>query len=384
MAKNLIATLAFLYLAFLSPLAAESADNTNFKITPTARALFDAAAYLPEDSLFKPGVAVPDVRVGVKATFGSFEARADISYRFGKLYPADIYLQWNINESSRLKGGYFIHQFGLQSATGAASKISMEEPMAQTALGESSRLLGAMYLYENPRVLFAGSAYAQTEAMTRHANELGRTGVGALARFLWHPLTSEGLIFHIGTSALIQTASFGGDTDNPVSTFKASFPTKVSSVSCVKAEVDHVRSVFKVAPEALWGHGRFAAEAQFFFLNVARKEGLGSFQGLGCYALGRVLLNRGARYSYSPWVGYLATPAPRSWEIAAGYSYTDLNDSGAGVYGGKANSATLTMNYYINRYITWRVNYSYTDRPAAPGLPSRHANIFQTRIQFLF
>ena len=125
MAKNLIATLAFLYLAFLSPLAAESADNTNFKITPTARALFDAAAYLPEDSLFKPGVAVPDVRVGVKATFGSFEARADISYRFGKLYPADIYLQWNINESSRLKGGYFIHQFGLQSATGAASKISM-------------------------------------------------------------------------------------------------------------------------------------------------------------------------------------------------------------------------------------------------------------------
>ena len=76
-----------------------------------------------------------------------------------------------------------------------------------------------------------------------------------------------------------------------------------------------MRSVFKVAPEALWGHGRFAAEAQFFFLNVARKEGLGSFQGLGCYALGRVLLNRGARYSYSPWIGYLATPAPRSWEI---------------------------------------------------------------------
>lgn len=378
--------IAKILIAFLTlpTVAAAAADNNGFKITPTARALFDAAAYLPQDSLFKPGVAVPDVRVGVKANFGNFEARADISYRFGKLYPADIYLQWNINESSRLKGGYFIHQFGLQSATGAASKISMEEPIAQTALGESSRLLGAMYVYQNPRLLFAGSLYAQTEAMTKHADELGRTGVGALARFLWHPLVSEGNIFHIGTSALIQTASFNGDTRNPVSAFKVSFPTKVSSVSCLNAQVDHVRSVFKVAPEALWSHGRFAAEAQFFYLNVARKDGFSSFQGLGCYALGRVLLNRGAHYSYSPWIGYLATPAPRSWELVAGYSYADLNDSGADVYGGKANSATLTMNYYLNKYITWRVNYSYTDRPAAPGLPSRHANIFQTRIQFLF
>ena len=98
----------------------------------------------------------------------------------------------------------------------------------------------------------------------------------------------------------------------------------------------------------------------------------------------RVLLNRGAKYSYSPWTGYLAIPAAKSLELVAGYSYADLNDSGAGIFGGKANSASLTFNYYIHRYVTWRVNYSYTNRPEAPGLPARHTNIFQTRIQFLF
>lgn len=378
--------IAKIFISFLTLpcVAASASDTSNFKISPVGRALFDAAAYLPQNSDFKPGVAVPDVRLGAKASFGSFEARAEIAYRFGKVSPTDIYLQWNINDNSFLKGGYFIHQFGLQSATGAASKISMEEPVTQTALGESARLLGAMYVYKNPGIHFAGSLYAQNEAMLKHADELGRTGVGAMARFLWHPLTSRGNIFHIGTSALVQTASFNGDTGNPVSTFKVSFPTKVSDVSCLKAEVDHVRSIFKVSPEVLWSRGRFAAEGEFYYLNVARKDGFRSFQGLGCYVLTRTLLNRGARYSYSPWIGYLATPAPRSWEIVAGYSYADLNDSGAGVYGGKVNSATLTMNYYINKYITWRVNYSYTDRPAAPGLPSSHANIFQTRIQFLF
>lgn len=363
--------------------AAETTGKKDFKILPTARALFDAAAYLPQNDDFKPGVCAPDVRLGAKANFGSFEARADISYKFGKLSPADIYLKWNINDNSFLQGGFFIHQFGLQSATGAAAKISMEEPIAQTAFGEG-RLLGAMYVYKNKAVHFAGSLYAQTESMTKHANELGRTGVGALARFAWHPLTETGNIFQIGTSALIQTASFNGDKENPTSVFKSSFPTKVSSVSCVNAEVDHVKSIFKLSPEMLWAKGRFAAEGQFYFLNTARKEGLKSFQGMGGYVLTRVMLNPGARYSYSPWIGYLATPAPKTWEIVAGYSYAHLNDSDADIFGGNANSATFTLNYYINKWITWRFNYSYTNRADNPALPSLHANIFQTRIQFVF
>lgn len=358
-------------------------EKTAFKITPTGRALFDAAAYLPQDDDFKPGVTVPDVRLGAKASFGDFEARADISYRFGKLYPADIYLKWAINEKSFLKGGFFVHQFGLQSATGASDKISMEEPIAQTAFGES-RLLGAMYVYHDKSIHFAGSFYAQSDAMTKRANELGRTGVGAMARVAWHPVTARGNIFQIGATGLIQTAAFNGDTENPVSTFKAPFPTKVSNVSCLDAEVDHVKSIFKLTPEILWSRDRVAVEGQFYWLNTGRKNSLTSFQGIGCYALTRILLNRGADYSYSAASGYLATPAPKSWEIVAGYSYADLNDSGANIYGGLANSATLTMNYYINKYITWRVNYSYTARRGGPDIMARHANIFQTRIQFLF
>lgn len=375
--------LFLLTLLSVSSVAARPDDKTGIRITPTGRALFDAAAYLPQDDDFRPGVTVPDVRLGAKAVFGDFEARADVSYRFGKLHPADIYLQWAINANSFLKGGFFVHQFGLQSATGASDKISMEEPLAQSAFGES-RLLGAMYVYHDKALHFAASLYAQSEAMTKHANELGRTGVGAIARAAWHPFTAQGNIFQIGVSGLFQTASFNGDKDNPTSTFKASFPTKVSDVSCINASVDHVRSIFKLSPEVLWAKGRVAAEGQFYYLNTARRDGLHSFQGLGGYVMTRILLNRGAAYSYSAPTGYLATPAPKSWEIVAGYSYADLDDSGASIYGGRANSASVTMNYYINRYITWRVNYSYTDRSATQGLPSRHANIFQTRIQFIF
>lgn len=355
----------------------------DFKISPTGRALFDMAAYAPSDSLFRPGVAIPDVRLGAKATFDSFEARADVSYRFGKLYLSDVYLQWNINSQSFLKGGFFVHQFGLQFATGASHKISMEEPIAQTAFGEV-RFLGAMYVWHDSRFHFAGSLFAQPEASVLHANELGNTGVGAIARFVWHPTTIPGNIFQIGVSGLGRTPNFSGDRENPISRFSANFPTRVNSVPLLKASVDSVSSIFKVTPELIWVKDRFGVESQFYYLYTARRHHLPAFQGYGAYVMARVLLNREARYSYSIPSASLATPPAKSWELVAGYSWVNLNDSGAGIYGSMANSVSLTMNYYLNKYITWRVNYTYANRIEEPGLPARHANIFQTRIQFVF
>lgn len=361
----------------------DSVAPPKFKIAPIARALFDVAAYTPQGDNFRAGVAVPDARLGAQASFGDLLGRVEIAYRFGKFQATDLYLQWQINKNSFLRGGYFIHQFGIQSATGGSAKISMEAPIAESALGEN-RLLGAMYVYTNNKVNFAGSLFAQSSAITKHANELGRTGVGAIARFTWHPTISNGNIFQIGTSLLAQTPAFDGDTQNPTSTFKSAFPTKVSDVNCLKADIDHVKSIFKVAPEMLWAHNQFAAEAQFYYLNVARKDGFKTFDGLGVYALGRVMLNPGSKYSYNPFTGYLATPKPKTWEIVAGYSFTDLDDTGAGIWGGRANAATVTLNYYINKWFTWRLNYAYVDRQSNRNNPALRVNIFQTRIQFVF
>lgn len=380
MKKNLLLAILMALPFFISS-AAEEGSKVTFR--PTARALFDAAAYAPSDSDFVAGVCCPDVRLGAMANFDNFEVRADISMRFGKFYPADIYLQWNINPHSFLKGGYFVHQFGLQSATGASHKIGMEEPIAQSALGEL-RLLGAMYVWNNAKLHFAGSLFGQSSSMTEHANTLGKSGFGAMARIAWHPMASTGNIFQVGATALMQSPNYSGDKHNPISTFGAQFPTKVSNVNCVSARVDEVKSIFKISPELLWSRGRWAAESQFYYMNVGRKLSLPSFAAKGAYVQGRVLLNRGAEYGYSAAPGYLATPRPGSWEIVAGWSWLDLDCNHAEIYGGRANSASLTLNYYLNKYITWRVNYNYTRRSSSAALAARDVNIFQTRIQFVF
>lgn len=366
--------------------AADTAADTKktssgIKIVPTGRALFDAAAYEPADSDFRAGVTCPDVRLGAKANFGNFEARADISLRFGKFYPADIYLQYNITPSSFIKGGFFVHQFGLQSATGASTKIGMEEPVAQSAFGEL-RLLGAMYVWSNAKLHFAGSLFGDPALMTAHSNEASVSGYGALARFAWHPRTAEGDIFQLGVSALGRSVSYGAGV-NHIYNFKAPYPTKVANVTAAIAKVDSVNSIWKLSPEILWSRGRVAAEGQLYYLNAPRSGALRAYQAWGGYAQARILLNRNAHYGYSSSTAYLTTPPAKSWEIVAGYSGMTLNDSRAAITGGRVHTGSLTLNYYIHKYVTWRLNYTFA-HTSGGAAPVRNQNIFQTRIQFLF
>ena len=145
-----------------------------------------------------------------------------------------------------------------------------------------------------------------------------------------------------------------------------------------------VKNIFKFTPELILAKGRFAFEGQYFYAIAYRKYDLKAFHGQGAYGFLRAIV-KGNDYGYSAFDGCLATPAPKSMELVLGYNFSDVTDSKAGIYGGISNNASLTFNYYINKYLVWRVNYSYTQvRNQGAGVPDHHANIFQTRIQIVF
>lgn len=66
------------------------------------------------------------------------------------------------------------------------------------------------------------------------------------------------------------------------------------------------------------------------------------------------------------------------------YNYTSLSDSKAGIYGGRSNSLSATLNYYINPYITARINYSYTHTWDKASVEPRSLNTFQARLMVFF
>ena len=90
-------------------------------IKPTGRILMDAGVMHSTDETLdnqlNDGVAIPDVRMGVSATYGKWKAKVDVGYARQSLSLKDISLDYNFNKENLIRMGYFVHQFGLQSGT---------------------------------------------------------------------------------------------------------------------------------------------------------------------------------------------------------------------------------------------------------------------------
>ncbi|MCM1319620.1 MAG: OprO/OprP family phosphate-selective porin [Muribaculaceae bacterium] len=369
---------------------AASQSEPKFKVTPTGRILMDGAVYTSnEKELFPAGVGVPDARLGVKASYGKWSAKVDIGFGYGKVSLKDIFIQHTFNANNLLKFGYFIQQFGLQSATSSSMKISMEEPLVNEALN-NPRVLGAMYVFDKGQYFATASLYAESKAMTFNSNQMRKTGYGGMSRLVWRPLMGGaqygGNMAQVGISFQAGSPQFNGDTSNPdnhVYTISSNFPTRVAKVQAVGATVYDVNSMFKFTPELLLAHGPVALEAQYYYMQLHRKYDLPTYKAWGAYGLLRCLAI-GGDYQYSHADGGIATPAPKSLEFVLGYNYINTSAKKAGIYGGRANDVSLTANWYINKYMIWRLRASYTHRWDKQGDPDINLGVLQTRFQIIF
>ena len=92
----------------------------------------------------------------------------------------------------------------------------------------------------------------------------------------------------------------------------------------------------------------------------------------------------GDRYGYAMVDGGLATPSAKSLELVLSYNYTTLTDEHAGIWGGRVNDVSATLNYYINKYMLFRFRYAYTHRWDCDFAPKVDLSAFQARLQIIF
>ncbi len=375
---------------------APSADSNKKKFTfkPAGRILADGALFFPDGHDFADGVALPDIRIGGKASYGDWSAKADIGFGYGKLSLKDIYIQYDLpaSVSGFLRLGYFVHQFGYQAATSSSMKCSFEAPIADTFFAATGRNIGLMYVYDKGPFFAGVSAICGTQ-LTKTANEQGKVSVGGVTRLVWRPVQADGNLVQVGMSAWYQTAFHnqikdeeGNATGTSAGYFdwSANFPTRVDKVSLLKADVSDARGVVKLSPELILSKDRFALESQFYWMDVNRKHNLNAYTAKGVYGLARILLFGDRSYGYSHADAGLATPGSKTFEAVIGYNYTDASCSKAGIRGGVANDYSVTLNYYINKYMIARLRWSYTQQRDCAFAPDRHVNIIQARIQFKF
>ena len=364
--------------------AAANAQENKLVVKPSGRILMDAAflnsSNKAVDEQCVDGVNVPDIRIGMKVSYGKWEGKADIGYARGSVSPKDIFIQYNFNKQNFLRGGYFVHQFGYQSATSSSFKVSMEEPETHSAFGVGGRLVGLMYEHSDDKFMGTGSIYTDAQSFKKQTNHTGYQGSGFLTRLVYHPLIEKGNLFHVGIGLNYELAAENRSNME----FKAPYPVRVAGINAIGAKITDAKNDFKFSGEVMAAKGHVGIEGQYIFMNVDRKGDAKSYNAWGAYGNLRFLLNN--EYEYVKNDAGIATPAPKSWELVAAYNYTDMNDAKAGFHGGKLSDWALTMNYYINKYMIWRVS-GHIVRAGESDYSGFNKNTFrviETRLQFKF
>lgn len=367
------------------PFAAQS-QETKLEVKPSGRILFDAAYLKPqhnEDNM-KSGVGIPDVRVGVGFSYGKWKGKIDMGYAYGKVGMKDVYLQYNFDKQNFLRGGYFIHQYGYQSCTSSSFKETMEEPQSNAAFN-NDRVIGLMYEHSEKNFLATVSAIVENDAMKQTTDVTGSEGIGALTRLVWHPHTERGNIFHVGISGGIQGARYSSDSEmnHKQFTLSSNWPTRVSKVKAQQAVVTEAKAMYMFSPEILFSKGRFAAVGQYFLNKISRRNDLDAFNGSGAYVTLRGII-KGDAYKYTMNDGGIDTPDPGIMELVFQYNYTSLSDTRAKIYGGYLNDWTFGYDYYINKYMIWRVRASWTRVTNRAEYENNELWAVETRLQVKF
>lgn len=333
---------------------------------------------------FVSGVALADFRAGLVMRYGQWKSKIEMGYANQALSVKDVFIEYDFDKYTLLRGGYFLHQFGMQSVFGASAKIAMEEPLSNSAF-YNSRLLGLMLMHQKDKFFGTLSLFAENEAIKQSTDKTGSQGMGMMSRLLYRLHREEGNIFHIGISGAFETPRYNKDAALNHSSYilKTSFPTRIARVTAQEATINNATFLYKFSPEVLFAKGRWGLEAQYYYLNANRKSGFEAFDASGAYAMVRAII-KGSPYAYVNADGVMATPKAGSMELVAGYDYTDLSNSKAGILGGRLNDYSLTFNYYINKYVIWRVRTSYTSVGYRADKENTNLGLIETRLQIKF
>lgn len=184
---KVMTVMAIVAMPALQAMAAD--DEPKLTVKPTGRVLMDGAVYLPDGDGLADGVALPDIRMGVKASYGKWSGKIDAGYSFNKLSMKDVYIQYSFNSENYLRAGYFVHQFGLNAATSSSMKPQMEAATTDTYFNATGRNIGLEYVHDCGPAFLSFSGIVAGTSMTSPSNEQGKVSVGALNRAVWRPVT---------------------------------------------------------------------------------------------------------------------------------------------------------------------------------------------------
>lgn len=387
-------------LVSLGVMSAQAQEKLDFQFT--GRALFDGATYwqngasMQRDGELHAGVALPDIRFGIKGSYGDWIFRSDIAYTNNTVLLKDVFLQYQFSKRNSLRLGHFFTPFGTASAYGTPKKEYMEDAEANVFV--PGRRIGIAHTIYNEPLYAEYGVFADKNALTKSSDKSGRQGYTLSGRFIWRPLMTKDYGFHVGVSGMHVKAESTENGKPAAVSYSKRYLTYVNRTPATQIKITDAKWENKATVEMVGLYHNYQLSGQYYWSHVAREKDL-SYNTKGFYLAARGILLHPANYTYKANTATVSHPTTGNLELLLGYGFLDLRDTeahakneaalAAGMGGldltqaGRMSDYSVGLSYFLNKYVTFRLNYHHI-KVENFGLSPKRVNVLQLRAHYVF
>ncbi len=389
-----------------------SADK-DYQVSLNGRIYMDGVHYFDDATDLSSDASIKDIRLGTTVKWGQWSAKVNVSFGNNEVKIKDAFLRYNQSKNSIFTVGNFFEPFGIEASASSKNLRFIDGSNTTQAMG-IGRSIGLGYTYYTDK--FYGSTGLFAGSVDNHNK--GDQGFSTTTKLVYTPIVNDNVLFQLGGSFTYRIPEANGfneslnDDDYNREVSLAAGPEH----KFLNADIKGARTDMRYNFQTMVLSGPVMLQAEYTKTKVTRDDDYvsrlmkdnpywthtagggyawpvapGDYPGWygemrdieteAFYVTAGFLL--GDNYSYNSSTAYINRPKAGTYEFLLRYDNTNLNDidgtyfngsygpadlsaalGGYGnmsIQGGKAETISAAVNYYLNDNVMFRLNYSYMD-----------------------
>lgn len=378
-------------------IAFESADK-DYKLWFDNRVYLDGATYFDsyddnltqEQNLAEGRIDIPAqllklrrMRFAMKAEVGdNWYGEIDFDFDGNTVDIKDAYIRKSFGKPGSTWGLFRIGQFRMPQGMQTTTTSRYLKLMERASVGEfnPNRRLGIGFATWDKKYMFGLGLHTE-EIRNIHDqfegdpyyfksptpdNSISMQGakpmLGISTRGAYYFMNETGKLIALGLGYSSRTPGLYKFPDYRVK-YDPKDETNVSELEFTVAKVGGVKLATNINADAAFSFGPWRMTGEYYINRLALKTSeVVNFSGF--YVQSAFLLtgeNHPWNYREGEFTQVKAENKSGAWEVAARYSYINLNDFEQGVRGGQKGQYTVGLNYYASNNVKFMLNFSYVD-----------------------
>jgi phosphate-selective porin OprO/OprP len=345
-----------------------------------ARVMADAAVFKNDDNTMGDGTKIRRARMSLQG-----KMYHDWGYKFEYDFAtghskgiADAFVEYQGFDNMSFRVGNMKDPFSLQFQMNANYNLFMERSMINGL--NRGRHIGAMVFAQKKNWTASTGLFGESVQSERGAND---QGFGLGSRITYSPINSESTLLHLGLSANYRDAG-----DVATLRFKQQPESNVSGINIVDTgDMKNIDFHAKYGLEMAMVSGPLSVQLEYVTTSVTRDNRLNLNFDSWYLQAGYLLTGESRQYKKGKFGKIIPSSnmgegGVGAWELGIRFSTINLNDQD--VFGGKADSFTLGVNWFVTTTIRFSANYIHVSDLNGGPLEPVQPDIVELRSQWAF